>query len=92
MAYNFGRFEMDTHDASGREEQFAVISNTTAFLCQRGLMQWGRRVVVARYEAHDVTRGLAVFGAAVLSDAVINRQSSNRWSDFPGAPRAQSAQ
>jgi hypothetical protein len=82
--YSSGRFEFETYDETGEKKAFMVISNTTTFLCQRGLLQWGRRVIVSDYEAHDVTRGLEIFGDAVLSGGLINRQSSNQWGQFPG--------
>jgi hypothetical protein len=85
LAYSSGRFEVDTLSDDGRTEEFPVLSNTTVFLCQRGMLHWGKRVIVSGYEAHDITRGITMFGSAVVTDALINRQSSNRWSEFPGA-------
>jgi hypothetical protein len=85
LYYSSGRFEFDTYDTTGENQAFMILSNTTTFLCQRGLLHWGKRVIVSNYEAHDVTRGLEIFGDAVLSGGLINRQSGNRWGQFPGA-------
>lgn len=85
LVYSSGRFDVDTRSEDGEREIFPVLSNTTVFLCQRGMLHWGRRVLVSGYEAHDITRGITMFGSAVVTNALINRQSGNRWSEFPGA-------
>lgn len=55
------------------------------FLGQIGVNSWGSRMIVDTYEAHDITRGITVFGVFVLNNAIINRQTGNNKSDFPGA-------
>jgi hypothetical protein len=63
-----------------------IRSHVQVFLCQRGINHWGSRVIVDTYEAHDVTRGITIFGVFVLNNAIINRRSENNKSGFPGAP------
>lgn len=82
LEYNIGRHERDTRDING-QTQFFRFEDNRAFLCNRGLNHWGERVEAIGYEAHDVTKGITLFGEAFLKNTIIEGRSANPILKFP---------
>eukprot|EP00798_Chlamydomonas_sp_ICE-L_P010644 gene10644-12323_t len=83
LYYSSGRWEHDTKDDDGNPA-FHVFTNNKVWLAQWGISHWGPRAKTIGWEAHDGTRGANMFGEAQISNALINGESGNVWSGFPG--------
>ena len=82
LLYNIGRHARNTRDIDG-DEGFFVFEENRAFICNRGLNHWGQRVEAIGYEAHDVTKGITMFGDAYLKRTLIEGRSGNPLNNFP---------
>ena len=76
LFYNVGRVERNTKDDSGAPA-WMIFNHTRVYMCNRGLNHWGKRAEATNYAAHDVTKGLTLFGEAWVDNAVIEGRSGN---------------
>jgi hypothetical protein len=82
LMYDSGRNPRYTSGRSKRSDplgdpQIMKFSNLKAWLCQLSLSHWGERVEVQNVETHDVARSLQLFGAAWVSNALINARTAS---------------
>ncbi|KAK9805518.1 hypothetical protein WJX72_002989 [[Myrmecia] bisecta] len=84
LYFSSGRYDHATRDASGANSDFMRFSITKVFLCQSGLTHFGDRAEVDGLRAYDCTRGATLTGQALLTNSLINLQSGNAQSGFPG--------
>jgi len=69
-------------------EAFIVITNFKAALCSTGVMNWGSRARLIKFEAHDLNGGPAaeLFGDNSITDALVTCETDNvhhvaKWCD-----------
>ena len=88
LFYEVGRKSRNTLSADGSTPEWMMFYETRVFLCNRGLNHWGDRAETIGYAAHDITKGLTLFGEAYVNRAVIDGKSSNILLDRPTPTRA----
>ena len=81
LVYNVGRNSRNTLDDG--EEVWMRFLETRVFLCTRGLNHWGNRAEAIGFAAHDVARGLTLFGEALFADGVVDARSGNPLQNPP---------
>ena len=86
--YNVGRKERNTKSEDGSTPEWMIFYETRVYLCNRGLNHWGDRAETIGYAAHDITKGLTLFGEAYVHRAIIDGESSNPLENRPNPTRA----
>jgi len=64
------------------------LEDNKAFLANRGLQAWGDRADIVRFEIHDASLSMNVFGEVWIEELLMNCRSSHKPTWFAGCPVA----
>eukprot|EP01060_Flectonema_neradi_P038958 TRINITY_DN835_c0_g1_i10.p1 TRINITY_DN835_c0_g1~~TRINITY_DN835_c0_g1_i10.p1 ORF type:complete len:1217 (+),score=202.47 TRINITY_DN835_c0_g1_i10:36-3653(+) len=81
LKYMSGKASRPTIDEGGNHT-WMLFENTLIYSSLQGMMHWGERVEMDRFEMHDITRSATLFGEAWLNNGLVNGYSGNVEADF----------
>jgi hypothetical protein len=70
LIYSNGRYERPTMNSSGIDS-WMIFTDTKTFLCNKGVLHWGKRAEMYRYENYDSITSVFWLGDMGLSNALI---------------------
>ena len=91
LTYMSGGTERSTTKESGFSNSASTplwmkFENTLIYSSVKGLVHWGNRVEVDRFEMHDVTRSATLVGEAWLNNGLVGGYSNNLEAHFESKP------
>ena len=79
LVYNSGRTSFPT-----ASDSVPIVSNTTVWLCNAGLLFWGQKLNIFGFTSYDSIRPLFLLSESIVKDGYSNAKSDNPLSQFPG--------